>query len=94
MSKLIDAGKEVLGTGREAKENFNYDQLVKKYDKHTADMLISKQLEAGDITLGEFDTYKKVRRFVHNGGLNVAKAVDEAEKDAASTSEIQEILAC
>ncbi|WP_274684366.1 hypothetical protein [Vibrio aestuarianus] len=29
MSKLIDAGKEVLGTGREAKENFNYDQLVK-----------------------------------------------------------------
>ncbi len=93
MSKLTDAGKEVLGTGREAKENFNYDQLVKKYDKHTADMLISKQLEGGGITLREFDIYKKVRRFVHSGGLNVAKAAEEAEKDAASTSELQEILA-
>lgn len=93
MSKLIDAGKEVLGTGREAKENFNYDQLVKKYDKHTADTLISKQLEAGGVTLSEFNTYKKVRRFVHSGGLNVAKAVEEAENDAASTLELQEILA-
>lgn len=93
MSKLIDAGKEVLGTGREAKENFNYDQLVKKYDKHTADMLISKQLEAGGITLEKFNTYKEVRQFIHSGGLNVAKAADEAERDAASTSELQVILA-
>lgn len=93
MSKIIDAGKEVLGTGREAKENFNYDQLVKKYDKHTADMLISDQLEKGGISLDEFNTYKKVRRFVHSGGLNVAKAVDAAEKEASSTAEIQELLA-
>jgi hypothetical protein len=92
MSKLIDAGKEVLGTGREAKENFNYDQLVKKYDKHTADMLISKQLEAGGVTLSEFNIYKKVRRFVHSGGLNVAQAIEEAENDAASTSELQKVL--
>jgi hypothetical protein len=95
MGKIIDAGKEVLGSGREAKENFNYDQLVKKYGKHTADMLISKQLEKGNISLSEFDTYKKVRRFVYSGGLNVgvAKAVDSAESEASATVEIKELLA-
>jgi len=30
----------VLGTAREAYENHQYDKLVKKYDKHTADKLI------------------------------------------------------
>lgn len=93
MSKITEVGRELLGTGREAKENFDYDQLVKKYDKHTADQLISSQLEKGNITLTEFNTYKKVRKYIHNGGLNVKKATREAEKLAASIEEVQELRA-
>ncbi|MDP3877094.1 MAG: hypothetical protein Q8Q50_08940 [Methylobacter sp.] len=84
MSKLIDAGREVLGTCREAKENFDYDQLVKKYDKHTADMLISEQLNKGGISIDEFNVYKKVKVFVQHGGLDVSEAVKEAENKAVS----------
>lgn len=83
MSKLIDAGREVLGTCREAKENFDFDQLVKKYDLHTAEMLISDQLTEGDVSIMEFRTYKRVKAFVQNGGLNVAKAHKEARKAAS-----------
>ncbi|CAM3845733.1 hypothetical protein EV679_3259 [Kerstersia gyiorum] len=83
MSKLIDAGREVLGTCREAKENFDFDQLVKKYDRHTAEMLVSDQLKNGDISLDEFRTYKKVKTFVQNGGLDVSQAHKEAQKAAS-----------
>ena len=93
MSKLIDAGREVLGTCREAKENYDYDQLVKDYDQHTADKLISKQLEKGEISIDEFHIYKKVKVFVQHGGLDVTKAVKEAENKVASIIEIQELLA-
>ena len=83
MGKLIDAGREVLGTCREAKENFGFDQLVKKYDRHTAEMLVSDQLRAGGIDIEGFRMYKKVKTFVQNGGLDVAKAHKEAQKAAS-----------
>ncbi|MDR6586353.1 hypothetical protein [Herbaspirillum frisingense] len=80
MSKLIDAGRELLGTCREAKENFDFDQLVRKYDRHTAEMLVSDQLREGGLTLDQFRTYKKVKSFVQNGGLDVSKAQKEARE--------------
>ncbi len=83
MGKLIDAGREVLGTCREAKENFDFDQLVKKYDRHTAEILVSDQLREGGFSMNDFRTYKKVKTFVQNGGLNVAKAHKEAQKAAS-----------
>jgi len=82
MSKLFDAGRVVFGTCREAKENFNYDQLVKEYDQHTADMLIDKQLKKGGLSIDDFHKYKKVKEFVQHGGLNVSEAVEVATTKA------------
>ncbi|WP_270818307.1 hypothetical protein [Aeromonas sp. Y318-3] len=82
MSKLIDAGREVLGTCREAKENYDFDQLVATYDQHTAEKLIEPQLQAAGLSLGEFRTYKKVKKAVQNGALDVSAARDEAKKAA------------
>lgn len=82
MGKLIDAGREVLGTCREAKENFDFGQLVQKYDHHTAEMLVFDQLRKGGISVDDFRTYKKVKTFVQNGGLDVTKAHKEAQKAA------------
>lgn len=83
MGKLIDAGREVLGTCREAKENFDFDKLIKMYDQHTAEMLVSDQLRRGGISVEDFRTYKMVKTFVQNGGLDVTKAHKEAQKAAS-----------
>jgi|GEM_PF-3645216 len=82
MGYLRDAGQEVLGTCREAKENFTFDQLVKKYDQHTAEMLVAGQLQEAGLSVEEFRTYKKVKKVVQNGGLDVAQAHKDAKKAA------------
>ncbi|MCO8115214.1 hypothetical protein NI465_13650 [Acinetobacter lwoffii] len=69
----------VLGTAREAYENHQYDKLVKKYDKHTADKLISGQLAEANITPQQFDTYRAVKKQIQNGALSVSKAAKEGE---------------
>lgn len=80
MSKLIDAGREVLGTCREAKENYDFDQLAATYDQHTAEKLIEPQLQAAGLTVGEFRTYKKVKKAVQNGALDVSGAHSKAKQ--------------
>ncbi|ENC6657618.1 hypothetical protein ABKY47_002067 [Aeromonas hydrophila] len=84
MGTLIDAGREVLGTCREAKENHDFDKLAETYDLHTAEKLIEPQLKAAGLTIGEFRTYKKVKKVVQNGALDVSAAHDEAKKAAAT----------
>jgi len=83
---------DVLGTCREAFENRRYDKLVKKYDTHTAEQLISEQLRAAGSSIEEFRTYKKVKRIVQNGGLNVARARETAENMAKAIFRDDECL--
>lgn len=84
MGKLIDAGREVMGTCREAKENHDFDDLVKKYDLHTAEKLIEPQLKAAGVSLEKFRTYKEVKVVIQNGALDVSAAHDEAKKAATT----------
>ena len=67
----------IFGTAREALENHQYDKLVKKYDKHTADKLIEGQLKEAGLTLRDFDTYRNVKKKVQNGALRVSVAAKE-----------------
>ncbi|WP_151829665.1 hypothetical protein [Acinetobacter ursingii] len=69
----------LLGTAREAYENHQYDKLVKKYDKHTADKLIEGQLKEVGLNLRDFDTYRAVKTQIQNGALSVSDAAKEGE---------------
>lgn len=69
----------LLGTAREALENHQYDKLVKKYDKHTADKLIEGQLQEAGLNLRDFDTYRTVKTKIQNGALKVSAAAKEGE---------------
>ncbi|MGL4506243.1 MAG: hypothetical protein ACRCUF_10970 [Aeromonas sobria] len=84
MRKLIDAGRnatrEVLGTCREAQENHDFDDLVKQYDRHTAEKLIEPQLKAAGVSLEQFRTYKEVKVAIQNGALDVSAAHSKAKK--------------
>jgi len=72
----------ILGTARECYENHQYDKLVEKYDEHTAQTLIKEQLAEAGIGLSDFNTYKRVKRSIQNGALNVKKAHKEALEEA------------
>lgn len=86
MKNLIKAGRdatrEVMGTCREAKENHDFDDLVKQYDRHTAEKLIEPQLKAAGSSLEKFRIYKEVKVLIQNGALDVSAAHDEAKKAA------------
>ena len=77
------AVKVVLGTCREAAENFKYDNLVAKYGEAVAEALITQQLEESGLTIEKFRIYKDVKAVVQNGGLDIAKAHNQARQLAA-----------
>lgn len=72
--------KKLLGTGRELRENNRYDKLVDKYGEYVAEWLIESQLKERDLTLKDFNTYRKVRKVIQTDGLNVVAAAKEAKE--------------
>jgi hypothetical protein len=81
---------DLLGTAREAYENSQFDKLVSKYGEHAAEKIIEPQLLKRDLTLDEFQVYRKVKKVIQNDGLNVVNAKKEAEDLASKV--IDEVL--
>lgn len=81
----------LLGTAREAYENSQYDKLVDKYGKLAAEKIIEPQLIERNLTLDEFQVYRRVKKVIQNDGLNVVNARTEAEALASET--IHEVFA-
>lgn len=69
---------ELAGTALELREVHAYNELVKKYDEPTAEMLMRDQLQQRNITLTDFRTYLQVKKTVQHHGLGVSAAVKEA----------------
>lgn len=82
LEKAKEVTDAVAGTAREASENYKYSRLEVKYGKEGAEAIIKPHLEARDISVDDFRTYRKVKRAIQNQGLDVAKAQKEADREA------------
>lgn len=72
----------LLGTAREAFENYQYSNLVNEYGEATALKLMEKQFDRAGITRDNFNIYREVKEKIQNGALNVRLARKEAEEKA------------
>ena len=78
MPKIV---KTLLGTAREAKENFDYSKMEEKYGKETAKGILKPYLEEIGITVKDFMTYRDVKNKIQNNKLNIAEINKNLEKE-------------
>jgi hypothetical protein len=82
MSKVRQFGQELLGTGREALENYHYGKLIDDYGAFAARRMVEPQVVAAGLTWDKFEHYREVKQKVQNGALKVSAVRREAENAA------------
>ena len=78
MPKIV---KTLLGTAREAKENFDYSKMEEKYGEETAKGILKPYLKEIGITSEDFTIYRNVKSKIQNNKLNIAQINRNLEKE-------------